>query len=78
LTSYFAYFFFHLARVDEALPADTLHHKHHAVVLLISSTAPPHLAGLRRRRRPCAVRVQRSEASSIVALGSDRIVRRRR
>jgi hypothetical protein len=30
--------FFHLARVGEALPADTLNHKHHVVVLLISST----------------------------------------
>jgi hypothetical protein len=36
--------FFHLAHVGEALPADTLNHKHHIVVLLISSTTPPHLA----------------------------------
>jgi hypothetical protein len=78
LTSYFAYFFFHLACVGEALPVDTLHHKHHAVVLLIPSTAPPHLAGPRRRRRRCALCVQRSEAPLIVAHGSDRIARRRR
>jgi hypothetical protein len=70
--------FFHLARVGEALPANTLHHKHHAVVLLIPSTTPPHLAGPRRWSRHCAVRVQRSEAPPIVALGSDRIARRRR
>jgi hypothetical protein len=70
--------FFHLARIGEDLPAYTLHHKHHAVVLLIPSTTPPYLAGPRRRSRRCTVGVQRSEALPVVALGSDRIVRRRR
>jgi hypothetical protein len=73
----FCLFFFYLACVGEALSADTLHHKHHAIVLLISSTTPPRLAGQRRSRR-CAVRVHRSEAPPFVALGSDRIARRRR
>jgi hypothetical protein len=71
-------FFFHLVRVGEALPAYTLHHKHHAVMLLILSTTPPHLAGPRRRSRRCAVHVQLSEAPPVVALGLDRIARRRR
>jgi hypothetical protein len=53
-------------------------HKHHAVVLLIPSTTPPHLAGPRRRSRRYAVRVHRSEAPPVVALGSDQIARRRR
>jgi hypothetical protein len=78
LTSSFCLIFFHPTRVGEALPAYILHHKHHAVVLLIRSTTPPHLAGPRRRSRRCAVRVQHSEAPSVVALGSDRIARRRR
>jgi hypothetical protein len=71
LTRWFCLFFFHLARIGEALPVDTLHHKHHAFVLLIPSTTPPYLAGPRRRRRCCAVRVQRSDAPPVVALGSD-------
>jgi hypothetical protein len=70
-------FFFHLARVGEALLADTLHHKHHAVVLLIPSITPPRLAGPRRRSHCCTVRVQRSEAPPVVALGLDQIARRR-
>jgi hypothetical protein len=67
----------HLTRVGEVLSTDTLHHKHHAIVLLIPFTTPPHLAGPRRRIRRCVVRVQCSEAP-VVALGLDRIARRRR
>jgi hypothetical protein len=74
----FCLLFFHLACVGEALSADTLHHKHHAVVLLIPSTTPLHLAGPRRRSRRCVGCVQCSEAPPGVALGSDRITRRRR
>jgi hypothetical protein len=55
-----------------------LHHRHHTVVLPIPSTTSPYLAGPRRKIRCCAVHVQRSEASRVVALGSDRIARRRR
>jgi hypothetical protein len=58
--------------------AEILHHKHHAVVLLIQSITPPYLAGPRRRIRCHDVRVQRSEAPPVVALGSDQIARRRR
>jgi hypothetical protein len=47
-------------------------------VLLIPSTTPPYLAGPSRRSRCCAVRVHRSEALPVVALGLDRIARRRR
>jgi hypothetical protein len=70
--------FFHLVCIGEALPADTLHHKHHAVMLLMTSTSPPHLAGPRMRSRRCAIHVHRLEAPPFVALGSDRIAWRRR
>jgi hypothetical protein len=65
------------ACVGKVLPAYTLYHKHHAVVLLIPSTTPPHLARPRRRSHRCDVCVHRLEAPPIVALGLDRIMRRR-
>jgi hypothetical protein len=57
---------------------EILHHKYHAVVLLIQSISPPYLLDQGGRRRRCVVCVHRSEAPPVVALGSDRIARRRR
>jgi hypothetical protein len=57
--------------------AEILHHKHHAVVLLIQSISPPYLLDQGGRRHRCAVRVHHSEVPPVVALGSDRIARRR-
>jgi hypothetical protein len=57
--------------------AEILHHKHHAIVLLIKSITPSYLMNQGGRRRRCAIRVHRSEAPPVVALGSDRIARRR-
>jgi hypothetical protein len=57
--------------------AETLHHKHHTVVLLIQSISPPYLLDQGGRRRRYAVRVHRSEVPPVVALGLDRIARRR-
>jgi hypothetical protein len=58
--------------------AKILHHKHHTIVLLIQSISPPYWLNQGGRRCWCAVRVHRSEAPPVVALGSDRITRRRR
>jgi hypothetical protein len=58
--------------------AEILHHKHHTVMLLIQYISPPYLLDQGGRRHRCAVRVHRSEAPPVVALGSDRIARRRR